>query len=216
MRSRIVLAAFIAVCAQPSLPEMPVIGLGDPGALGVLVQQVLIGFSIGFTVRLVFTAVEMAGEVVGFQMGLNFAAFFDPASNAQVGVVSRFYGQIATLLFIVLNGYLMVLFAVVQSFRKFPVDQNFLGALAQLKIHTMGAEIFSSALWMALPMVGILLFVNIAMGVISRVAPQINIFAVGFPITLVAGLVAMAVTMPMLDGPFTALLMHAVDLFGAQ
>src|SRR5262245_26227827 len=81
MRARILLALLVAVCAQATLPPMPVINLNSPEALGVVVQQVSIGLAIGFVVRLVFTAFELAGEVIGFQMGLGFAAFFDPMLN---------------------------------------------------------------------------------------------------------------------------------------
>jgi flagellar biosynthetic protein FliR len=158
--------------------------------------------------------VELAGEVVGFQMGLNFAAFFDPALNSQSSAVARFFGQMTALLFVVMNGHLMVLMAVIQSFKSFPVDQNFLQSLGQMKLYRLGSDLFASALWIALPMVGMLMFANLALGIISRVAPQMNIFAIGFPITLVVGLVGIAVTLPMLDQPFMALMERVIEVFG--
>ena len=91
---------------------------------------------------------------------------------------------------------------------------NFLDALQKMKFYRFGSELFASALWIALPMVGMLMFVNLALGIVSRVAPQMNIFAVGFPITLVVGLVGIAVTLPMLDQPFMALMGHVIDVFG--
>jgi flagellar biosynthetic protein FliR len=178
------------------------------------VQQVGIGLAIGFAVRVVFAAVELAGEVVGFQMGLNFAAFFDPSLNSQSSAVARFFGQMASLLFVVMNGHLMVLMAVNKSFEAFPIDQNFLEALGKMKLYQLGSDLFASALWIALPMVGMLMFINLALGVISRVAPQMNIFAVGFPITLVVGLIGIAYTLPMLDQPFLALMGRVIDIFG--
>lgn len=213
IRAKIALAFFVALAAQASLPEMPIIGFNDPGVLAVVAQQVGIGLAIGFAVRVVFAAVELAGEVVGFQMGLNFAAFFDPTIGAQSSAVARFFGQMTSLLFLAMNGHLMVLFAIIRSFQSFPVDQNFLETLAAMKLHHLGAELFASALWISLPMVGILMFANLALGIVSRVAPQMNIFAVGFPITLVVGLVGIAVTLPMLDQPFMVLLERAVDIF---
>ncbi len=215
LRAKIGLAFFVALATQASLPEMPVIGLNDAQAPGVLVQQIGVGLAIGFAVRLVFSAVELAGEVVGFQMGLNFAAFFDPSMNTQSSAVARFFGQMTSLLFVVMNGHLMVLMAVTRSFQAFPVDQNFLTALGQMKLYDLGADLFASALWIALPMVGMLMFVNLALGIISRVAPQMNIFAVGFPITLVVGLLGIAFTLPMLDQPFIALMGRAIAVFGA-
>jgi flagellar biosynthetic protein FliR len=214
VRARIALAFLVAFAAQPSMPQAPIIGFNDPAALGVVVQQVGIGLALGFAVRLVFAAVELAGEVIGFQMGLNFAAFFDPSLNSQSSAVARFFGQITALLFVVMNGHLMVLVAVNKSFQAFPVNQNFLQALGQMKLYNLGSDLFASALWMALPMVGMLMFVNFALGVISRVAPQMNIFAVGFPITLVVGLIGITYTLPMLDQPFLALMGRVIDIFG--
>ncbi|HRO82169.1 MAG TPA: flagellar biosynthetic protein FliR, partial [Alicycliphilus denitrificans] len=183
VRVRIGLAFLVALCAQAALPGQPVIDLGGREAAGAVLQQVGVGLAIGFAVRLVFVAVELAGEVIGLQMGLNFASFFDPASNAQVSAVARFFGNIAMLLFVVVNGHLMVLMAVVKSFESFPVDGHFLQAVAQMRLHELGASVFASGLWIALPMIALLLFVNLTLGVISRVAPQMNIYAVGFPVT---------------------------------
>jgi flagellar biosynthetic protein FliR len=213
VRARIGLALLITVAAQASLPPMPVVDLNGPQALGLVVQQVGIGLAIGFVLRLVFAAFEFAGEVVGFQMGLNFAAFFDPSLNAQTSAVARFFGYMASLLFVVLNGHLMVLMAVTRSFEVFPVTQNFADALRLMKLYTLGGELFASALWIALPMLALLLFTNLALGIISRVAPQMNIFAIGFPITLSVGLVGMTATLPLLDRPFQSLLERAIEIF---
>jgi flagellar biosynthetic protein FliR len=86
--------------------------------------------------------------------------------------------------------------------------------MAQMKLYKLGSDLFASALWIALPMVGMLMFANLALGIISRVAPQLNIFAIGFPITLVVGLVGIAFTLPMLDQPFIALMGRVIDIFG--
>ncbi len=216
IRAKVALAFLVALAAQASLPNTPVIGFNDPGVLAVVVQQVGVGLAIGFAVRVVFSAVELAGEVVGFQMGLNFAAFFDPTIGAQSSAVARFFGQMTALLFLAVNGHLMVLFAIIRSFESFPVDQNFLETLSRMKLQHLGAGLFASALWIALPMVGILMFTNLALGIVSRVAPQMNIFAVGFPITLVVGLIGIAVTLPMLDQPFMVLLEQSIDVFAPK
>ncbi len=215
VRTRIGLAFLVAVCAQAVLPEQPVISLNSREAAGAVVQQVGIGLAMGFAVRLVFAAVELAGEIIGLQMGLNFASFFDPASNAQVSAVARFFGNISMLLFVVINGHLMVLMAVVKSFDSFPVGGNFLQAIGQMRLHELGASQFSSALWIALPMIALLLFVNLTLGIISRVAPQMNIYAVGFPVTLTVGMLGITATLPMLEQPMLALLQQSIDLFAA-
>ncbi len=215
VRARIGLAFFVAVCAQPMLQGSATMPLNHPDALGAVVQQVVIGLAIGFAIRLVFASVELAGEVIGLQMGLNFASFFDPSSSAQVSAVGRFFGHIATLFFVVINGHLMVLMAVVKSFDRFPVDGHFLNALGQMRLYELGANLFSSALWIALPMMALLMFVNLALGIVSRVAPQMNIYAVGFPVTLTVGLLGIAATLPMLEQPMLTLMQQATDLFMA-
>ncbi len=214
VRARVALAFLVALASQASLPQADIIGFNDPRALGVLMQQLGVGLSIGFAVRLVFAAVELAGEVVSFQMGLNFASFFDPAMSTQSSAVAIFFSQMTSLLFVVMNGHLMVLMAVNRSFQAFPIDQNFLQALSQMKLYTLGTDLFASALWIALPMVGLLMFTNLALGIMSRVAPQLNIFAIGFPITLLVGLVGIAFTLPMLDQPFIALMGRVIEIFG--
>jgi flagellar biosynthetic protein FliR len=213
VRVRIALAFFIAVAAQATLPAMPAVALDSMAALLITAQQVLIGVALGFAVRMVFAAVEMAGEVIGLQMGLNFAAFFDPATASQTNGAGRLFGAMVGLLFVVVDGHLAVIAALVQSFNAFPVSTDVLGWLRVLQPQTWGAEVFHLGLWIALPMIGMLLFVNIVLGVISRVAPQINVFAVGFPITLAVGLIGMLVTLPMMQSPFTMALERMLDHF---
>lgn len=216
LRAKVGLAFLVAVCAQITLQGQPVVSINSPQALGTLVQQIAVGVSIGFAVRLVFAALEVAGELIGLQMGLNFASFFDPSSNAQISATSRFLVQIGTLLFIVVNGHLLLLMAVIKSFEAFPVDGHFMDALAQMRLYEMGGAVFASAFWIALPMIAMLLFVNLALGIISRVAPQMNIYAVGFPVTLTVGLIGLVATLPMLDQPLMALLQRAMDIFGVN
>ncbi|MBE7417748.1 MAG: flagellar biosynthetic protein FliR [Ideonella sp.] len=213
VRVRIALAFFIAVASQATLPAMPAVALDSPAALLLAAQQVMIGLALGFAVRLVFAAAEMAGEVVGLQMGLNYASFFDPATASQTNAAGRLFGAMVALLFIVVDGHLAVIAALVRSFDAFPVSTDTLGWLRTLQPHAWGAEVFQLGLWIALPLVGMLLFVNIVLGVISRVAPQINVFAVGFPLTLSVGLVGMLVTLPMMQSPFTMALERMLAQF---
>lgn len=216
VRVRIALAFFVALAAQPSLEGQTIVSINDVGALGAVMQQVGVGLSIGFSIRVVFAAMELAGEMVGFQMGLSFASFFDPSMGGQASAVARFFGQMASFMFIVMNGHVLVLMTIITSFTAFPTDQNFLEALKQMRILDLGTGLFSSGLWMALPMIGMLMFANLALGIVSRVAPQMNIYAIGFPITLTVGLVGMAATLPMLDQPFLALMGKAIEIFAPR
>ena len=213
LRTKIGLAFMVALSAQATLGNQAVVSLNSPEALATVVQQIAVGVAIGFAVRVVFAAVELAGEVIGLQMGLNFAAFFDPSSNAQVSAVSRFFGNMAVLMFIVVNGHLLVLMAGIRSFESFPVDGRFTEVAGRLRLYELGADLFASGLWLALPMVALLLFVNLALGIISRIAPQMNIYAIGFPVTLVMGIVGLIATLPMMEEPFLALMQRMMDLF---
>ncbi len=212
-RVRVSLALLIVVCAQPSLPEMPVVPLDSPVALMVIAQQVLIGLTMGFAARVVFAAIEFAGELVGLQMGLNFASFFDPLSGTQITAVSRFYGTTAAWLFVVMNGHLMLTGAVLGSFKAFPVSPEPLAFLHVIQPQVWGAEVFRLGLWVSLPVVSMLILVNMVMGLMARVAPQMNIFSIGFPITLGVGFTGLWLTLPMMQTPLTMALERMMAYF---
>ena len=213
VRLRVALAFLIALCAQASLPDAPAVALDSAQAFLVIVQQVLIGLALGFAARVVFSAIELAGELVGLQMGLNFAGFFDPATGGQTTAVSRFYGVSVAWLFIVINGHLLLIAAVVQSFQAFPVGPEPFAFLRSAQPQLWGAEIFRLGLWIALPMIAMLLFVNLVLGIVSRVAQQMNVFAIGFPITLSVGLLGVLLTLPMMSTPFTMALERMLAYF---
>ena len=202
-RIRVALAFLIAVCAQATLPAQPVLALDSGPGLLAVVQQVLIGVSLGFAVRIVFAAVEFAGELIGLQMGLNFAGFFNPMTGGDATAVSRFFGVAVSWLFIVIGGHLLLIAAVVQSFQAFPVSSEPFAFLRSVQPQVWGAEVFRLGLWIALPLVAMLLFVNLVLGIVSRVAQQISIFSIGFPITLSVGLIGVLLTLPMMQVPFT-------------
>jgi flagellar biosynthetic protein FliR len=212
-RVRMSLALLIVMAAQPSLPPMPGIDMNSAQALMVLAQQVLIGLTMGFAARVVFASVEFAGELVGLQMGLNFAAFFDPMSGGQVTAVSRFYGTTAAWLFVVMNGHLLLTGAVLHSFTAFPVAPEPLAFLTAVQPQAWGAELFKMGLWIALPVLAMLSLVNLVMGLVARVAPQMNIFSIGFPITLGVGFTGLWLTLPMMETPLTMALERMMGYF---
>ena len=213
MRLRIGLAFLVAFCAQATIPTMAPIALDSAAAVTAVLQQVLVGVSLGFSVRVVFAAVEFAGEVIGLQMGLNFASFFNPMSGGEETAVSRFFGVSVSWLFIVSGGHLLVIAALVQSFTAFPVAADPFAFLRAVEPQRWGAEIFRLGLWIALPLIAMLLFANLVLGVISRVAQQMNVFAIGFPITVGVGLVGMLLTLPTMQAPFTMALERMLGYF---
>lgn len=195
-RVKIGLGVFIALIIAPTLPPMPDVGLGSWHGLFILIQQLLIGMAIGFIMRIVFAAVEAAGEIVGLQMGLGFASFFDPQSAGQTIVISQFFNLLASLLFLAVNAHLLLLGILVESFKSLPISPQPLSTAGFYSVANYGSVVFSVGLQLALPLIAILLMTNLALGILTRSAPQLNIFAIGFPITLGVGLIALDITLP--------------------
>jgi flagellar biosynthetic protein FliR len=195
-RVKIGLGVFIALIIAPTLPPMPDVGLGSWHGLFILVQQLLIGMAIGFIMRVVFAAVEAAGEIVGLQMGLGFASFFDPQSAGQTLVLARFFNMLAALVFLAVNAHLLLLGVLVDSFQSLPISPQPLAAAGFYNVAAFGSTVFAVGLQLALPLITILLLTNLALGILTRSAPQLNIFAIGFPITLGVGLIVLDLTLP--------------------
>ena len=213
VRVKLLLALLVAVSARAGLPPPPDVSLDSAAALGMAAQQVIVGLTIGFAARVVFAGVELAGELIGLQMGLSYATFFDPGSNSSVAATTRFFSTMASLLFIVMNGHLLMTFAVIRSFDAFPIDERPLAFISTLQPQAWGSELFQLGVWIALPIVSMILLINFMLGIVSRVASQMQIFAIGFPITLATGLVGMAMTLPIMQAPFTVALERMLALF---
>jgi flagellar biosynthetic protein FliR len=194
-RVRIVLAVMISILVTPLLPPMPVIPLLSLQSLMVVLQQIVIGVSIGFFLQVLFQIFVLAGQFMAMKMGLGFASMNDPSNGVTVTVLSQFYLIITTLLFLSLNGHLVVIELIVGSFTTLPISQHGLSTSDFWDIAASGSWLFSKALLVAMPVLTALLVVNLAFGVMSRVAPQMNVFAVGFPITLLMGLILIYVSL---------------------
>ncbi len=207
-RIKIGLSLLLSVIVAPTVAVPPDIELDSAVGLFVLVQQILVGLAMGFTMRLIFTAVEMSGDIAGMQMGLGFASFYDPQHAAYTPVVAQFLGIIAALAFLGLNGHLAMLSALSESFHAFPISAAAPRAAALHTLAAWGGSIFVYALQLSLPLIGALLITNMALGILARSAPQLNIFAVGFPITLAIGFAALALALPHLL-PLLEIITHA-------
>ena len=187
----------ITIAIAPVIPAVPAIPAGSWLGLAVLAQQMLIGVLIGFVLRIAFAAVDLAGDLAGLQMGLSFAVFYDPQNTAQTPVVAEFFNLLAVLIYIAANGHLMSLAALAESFTLLPISAAPFAAKGLMDIVHWGAVVFATGLLLALPLVAALLIANLALGVLSRIAPQLNLFAVGFPVTIVSGFVVLALTLPL-------------------
>ncbi|MEN8762466.1 MAG: flagellar biosynthetic protein FliR [Thiogranum sp.] len=212
-RTRLVIALLLTWIVLPLLPEVPAL---DPFSLSgalLTVQQMLIGLAIGFSLQLVFATLVIAGQTIAMGMGLGFAQMVDPQNGVNVPVIGQYYVVIATLLFLALNGHLALIRVLVDSFQSLPIGVDALTRDDFRAIAYWGARMFADAIMVALPAVASILLVNLAFGVVSRSAPQLNVFGVGFPVTLTLGFVilvfAVANLLPqmqhLIDGAFTSL-----------
>jgi len=210
VRVRLAIGIAVALAVMPALPPMPAVPADSMLAAAILVQQAFIGIAMGFMMRIVFAAVDVAGEMIGLQMGLSFAVFFSPQSGAQTAVIAEFLGLIALLVFVALNGHLMLLGVVVASFEWLPVGTA-AKAEGWLLIARYGTVMFASGLLLALPMVAALLITNTALGVLTRAAPQLNLFAVGFPITLSVGFLVLLLSLNVIAPALQSLFERGFD-----
>lgn len=212
VRVKVGLSFVLTLVLAPILGSMPAVEPGSAIGLLILAQQVVIGVAIGFTMRIIFTAVEMAGNIAGMQMGLGFATFFDPQNAAQVPVVGQFLGLLATVLFLALNGHLYMIEVLAQSFQALPVVPPPFSAAGWRALAGWGGEIFLAGLLLSMPIMAALLITNLALGIMTRAAPQLNVFSVGFPITLAAGFVVLAIALPYFVPLFDRLLQDALQM----
>lgn len=204
-QARLVAGLAIALAITPALPPIPAMDPASGLGLLILAQQMAIGLTMGFSMRLVFSAIDMAGTMVSNQMGLGFATAYDPQSAAQTAVISEFLGMLALLIFLAINGHLMILATLGRSFTVLPIGTSSIASASWSNIANAGGLIFSSGVLLSLPVVVALLIANIALGVLGRVAPQLNLMAIGFPITIVLGFGALIVSLSYLADPLQQL-----------
>lgn len=193
--AKIGFAVMLTLLVAPLLPAASVSDPASGAALLLLIREVLIGLAMGLAMRVVFAGVSMAGDIIGLQMGLGFAQFYDPINQTHVPVTGQFLGLIATLVFLSVNGHLMMIATLVESFQTAPADTPVLANNALL-LAQWGGTIMRTALLLSLPLIAVLLITNIALGVLSRAAAQLNLFAIGFPVTLGIGFIALLITLP--------------------
>lgn len=189
-------ALLLTLIVVPTLQSLPSVDPGSEMGFLILMQQVVIGLAMGFAMRVIFVAIEMAGEIIGLQMGLGFALFFDPQNSGQVQLIGRFLGLIALLVFLAIDGHLQMIAILAQSFSVLPIGIAGMPSLSFSVLANWGSEIFLLGMKLSLPILTTLLIANLALGILTRAAPQLNIFAVGFPLTLAIGLAMMSLVLP--------------------
>jgi flagellar biosynthesis protein FliR len=214
-RLRIVLAGAVALLVAPMVTNPAGVTPFSAAGVVITIQQIIIGVAIGFALQVLFDCVAMGGQLLANSMGLSFAFNVDPMRGTGTPAIGQLYALLVMLTFLALNGHLALIEVLVDGFRTLPVGETGLGNAGLWAIVGWGTQIFSGALAVALPGITALLVVNLAFGVMSRAAPSLNLFAVGFPITLVFGLVIILVGLPSLQSAFVGLLGQAFMLVRA-
>ena len=205
------LGVMMAMAIAPLVPALPATDPASWAGLLILAKELITGVAMGIAMRIVFAAVEMAGEISSLTMGLGFASFFDPMSQGRSSAISQFLVWIATLAMLVANVHLLLLEALAESFFTLPIAADAFHGGGFWELATWGARIFSAGLQLAMPLVAALLIVNVALGILTRAAPQLNLFGIGFPITLSAGFLVLMIGLPYLATPMMNLLHQGTE-----
>lgn len=211
-RIKIIATLAITFLVMPLLPPVPVVEALSLSGLFISIQQILIGFAMGFTLQLVFGALMIAGESIAMSMGLGFASMIDPTNGVSVPVISQFFIIMGTLLFLALGGHLMLIQLVVNSFQSLPIAPTGVGRESFWAIASWGSQMFIGAVWIAIPALISMLVITISLGVMTRAAPQLNIFSVGFPITMFLGFIILMLIIPGFLPRFNQLMLEAMQL----
>ncbi len=220
VRARLALAMALTMIIAPIIPPVPAIDAVSLPGVFVAVQQILIGVAMGFIFHLVFAAFTIGGQIIAMQMGLGFSTMVDPVNGSQAPVLSMFYVLLVTLFFLLLDGHLALIGIISESFVTLPIAPDGLTRHDFYSLAAWGSDMFVGALLVALPAVTALLLVNMALGVMGRAAPQLNIFAVGFSITIAGGFYVILVSLPVVLNQFESLSTNAFgvvkDIAGVQ
>lgn len=208
-RTRLALAVIISLAVAPFIPSPPQVSLFSAEGVAIMAQQLLIGIVIGFLLQLVFDAIGLAGQLLANSMGLSFAFNVDPQRGAATAAVGQYYVIFMLLTFLALDGHLAVIELLVDGFSVLPIGMTGLGVDGLWTVVSLGSVMFSGALKIALPGLTALLVANIAFGLISRAAPTLNIFSVGFPISIIFGLLVLQLGLPGVQAGFLDLMTQA-------
>lgn len=212
-RVRIILALALGAAIAPLIPSVPAFDTFSRAAVLAIAQELIIGGTMGFMVQMVFDAIIIGSQTIAMGMGLGFAMLVDPQRGVNVPILSQFFVIMTTMMFLALGGHLILIQVLVQSFTTLPPAGAGFGRDGLWTVVSWGSEMFAGAVLVALPAVVALLIVNFAYGVISRAAPTLNLFAVGFPATMLLGFLILQASFPtmlvgltgMLDGAFAEL-----------
>lgn len=168
------------------------------GFIFVLGAEVFLGFTIGFACNIILTAVQSGGEIIDLQMGLSVASALDPVFGSVISIIGRLIFFVALIIFISIDGHLMLLSAFHQSFTTIPAGTiaNFFSDNLALQMLQLGADLWMIAIKIAIPTILLIFLIDFSFGIVSRVAPQVNVFMLGFQVKPIVGLLGIMVTLP--------------------
>ncbi|WNW11125.1 flagellar biosynthetic protein FliR [Pseudomonas sp. DTU_2021_1001937_2_SI_NGA_ILE_001] len=209
-RVRMYLAVAITVVVAPVLPPMPAVQALDLSALLLVAEQIIVGVGMGLCLQLFFQVFVVAGQIIAVQMGMGFASMVDPANGVSTAVVGQFFTMLVTLMFLAMNGHQVVLEVLIESFTTLPVGHALHVDTFWTLANGLG-WVLASGLRLVLPAIVALLIINIAFGIMTRAAPQLNIFSIGFPMTLVLGMVILWMTMADILGQYQPMAVEALQ-----
>ncbi|CAN5795793.1 flagellar biosynthetic protein FliR [soil metagenome] len=208
---KLMLGVMLALIVAPTIPPLSNVDPLSLTGIMILMQQLVIGLAMGFMVRVVFAGIEMAGEVIGLTMGLGFATFFDPQTQGRSSAISQVLVLLATLIFLTLNVHLSLFTALIESFKTIPISTSLTMGFSFQKLAIWGEQIFSIGLRLSLPVVAALLITNIALGILTRAAPQLNLFGIGFPITIGVGFLMLSMIIPYMLQPIENVFQSTIE-----
>ncbi len=195
LRFRLALVAALTFVVYP-LYDWPIIDVLSGLGLVLLLQQIALGILMGLILQISFGAISAAGDFIAISMGVSFSMMSDPNNGHQTPVLSQLLVLLASLLFLTLGAHLVLIEMLLDSFRLMPIDGvRFDLAMVNDFIQWSGI-IFAGGMMIALPVMITLLVTNMAMGVVARAAPTLNIFAVGFPAAMLVGFVTLVILIP--------------------
>lgn len=209
---RLVIALAVGVPAvAASGMTLPPEGIVSVPGLLLVIGEVVIGLGIGFVLQMGLAAALLAGEAISNAMGLGFASMIDPLSGASSSAIGQFLSMLATAIFLAADGHLVLISIIVDSYTALPPGNAFPSFEAIGGILRFGSLMFAAGLTIALPVGFVLILVQIIMGVIGRSAPALNLFAVGIPATLLAGVVLLGVATPAMAEAIAHIMSDALD-----
>ncbi|WJV60929.1 flagellar biosynthetic protein FliR [Pectobacteriaceae bacterium CE70] len=214
LRVKIGLALLSTLLIGPYLTITPVAIFSATG-MWLLVKQMLVGVCIGFTMQLAFATFRFAGEVIGLQMGLSFATFFDPSGGPNMPILARILNLLAMLIFLAFNGHLWLISMLSDSFHVIPINTDAIDTNIFYSIARSGSLIFLNGLSLALPLITLLLAINLSLGLLNRITPQLSVFVIGFPVTLTVGILTIGLLMPLIPPFAEHLFSEMFDLIAA-